>query len=587
MQSCPTEAEICAAIADAETHEASSYASVFSAKSSHSDDGWALLKSIFGLHERLDDPAQPFRPMMTTSDGRRSFLPEDLTDEQLDWLRQLETGINDSEFCARLADILWLCARDGKLAARAVSYYLEAAHNLEDLEHWTESVKRYTRAYRLSTQLGRKSPLRAKVLDFLKGRLRTVKGDDPRWWSLKLMTLLYEAREGDHAELIGYAETAAQKAAVASEFRRQRDYLEFITKLHHRDQNPDAAEEVNVAIARSHKEEAEAAEATGGGMKAHHHWEYAVRAYRERPSLRDEVPELKNRLAEAGRDMLEMMQSHSHSTDISDIIAAIRKEFCDQNTDAALYKFVNFGLTKYADVKAEAEESKGTFLASMFDSRVFDYEGRTVANVPGALTSGDPGYEERIEFDIQRSMTMRRDFAVQAQIMCAFRVLTDEHSFDAEYLSSIITDSSFIPDGRLEHFCEGLTLGFNRKFSHAAHILVPQFEAGLREVASRLGLSARNLNASGVEDAWGLDRLLTEQTIVSHLGDDLVFELRSLLIEDFGPKFRHNLCHGLIPPQVLGGADAIYAWWLFLRLCVFPTPGFHAFSREGAASVAS
>jgi hypothetical protein len=575
--------EISAAIAEAEAQEAGSYAAVFSAKSSHLDDGWALLASIFSLHERLSDTDQPFRPMRTMSDGRRSFLPKDLADDQLIWLRELEAEINDPEFCARLSDIIWLCARDGKLAARAVSYYLQAAFALEDLEHWTVSVDRYTRAYRLATQLGRKSPLRAKVLDFLKSRLRTVKGDDPRWWSLKLMTLLYEAREDDHAELIGYAETAAHKAAAASEFRRQRDYLEFIAKLHHRYQNADAEEDVRVAIARSYKKEAEAADATGGGMKAHHHWECAVRAYRERPSLRGEVQELKSRLAAAGRDMLETMQSHSHSTDISDIIAAIRKEFCGLDTDAALYKFVSFGLTKNADIKAKAEESKGTFLASMFNSRVLDYEGRTVANVPGALSSDDPGYEERIKFDIQSSMTIRRDFAVQAQIICAFRILTDEHSFDAEYLSSIVKDSSFIPDGRLEHFCEGLTLGFNQNFSHAAHILVPQFEAGLREIASKLGLSGRNLSSSGVEDAWGLDRLLTEQTVVSHLGDDLVFELKSLLIEEFGPKFRHNLCHGLIPLQALNGADSIYAWWLFLRLCVFPTPGYHAFLREGIA----
>lgn len=79
--------------------------------------------------------------------------------------------------------------------------------------------------------------------------------------------------------------------------------------------------------------------------------------------------------------------------------------------------------------------------------------------------------------------------------------------------------------------------------------------------------------------------MLSEDAIVSKLGNALTFALRSLLIEQFGPKFRHNLSHGLIPPSALNGEDALYAWWLFLRLCVWPTSGFHAFLAEGKEMV--
>ena len=138
----------------------------------------------------------------------------------------------------------------------------------------------------------------------------------------------------------------------------------------------------------------------------------------------------------------------------------------------------------------------------------------------------------------------------------------------------------FIPEGRMEFYCNALVSGFDWDFPVAIHMLVPQFEAGLRQIAMHLGVIPRSLPASGTENSWGLERLLSDAVIRAEIGESLAFEIGSLLIDNFGSKIRHNLAHGLLSPEALCGPDAIYAWWLFLHLCIVPTAGFHAYLSE-------
>lgn len=181
------------------------------------------------------------------------------------------------------------------------------------------------------------------------------------------------------------------------------------------------------------------------------------------------------------------------SFDFGDLVNLLKEDFQGEPPDVALYKMVNFTLSNPDELRQEAEEAKHQFFSSMFESRFFDYEGRTVAIAPGALTPDDVGYEERIKSDVQRNAGFRRDFAVSAQISNALRIVTSEHTIGAQFLTEHIVDSAFIPEGRLEHYVEGLVNGFNWQFTPAVLFLVPQFEAGLRNIAEQPGLTPRTL----------------------------------------------------------------------------------------------
>ncbi len=51
------------------------------------------------------------------------------------------------------------------------------------------------------------------------------------------------------------------------------------------------------------------------------------------------------------------------------------------------------------------------------------------------------------------------------------------------------------------------------------------------------------------------------------LGEDIVFDLRGLLVERFGSNLRNEGAHGLMDYEEFLAPQAIYLWWLALKLC--------------------
>ena len=555
--------------------EAIYYSFIFNKREPDDSTDWDLLNKIFGLHETLDNPSEPFKPMMV-SGNRRSFLPKDMTPQELDILSGPLQQVVDHEFSARINDVLWLTRRDHSAARRAVTAYVASARRLEDTEHWPPSAKRYTRAFRLARQIDRRGMLPKEIAATIVERVRHYGGNDPRWLTHHLLNLLYEAREGEPLELAAIAQTAANLAEQSLNWGTQRDYLEIVAKFLLRAQDAKGAEAARVLSARSFIAEAENADAKGGGLLSHHHWEAALKAARERTSLRSEVPALRGRVAQAGRQTLTMMQSHSFGVDISDLINITKDRIRDRPLDEALFEFVSFALIDPKALREAATTQQDGVISSLFASRFFDYEGRVVAVAPSAFFPTDPGYETKVQAEMQRDAIFRRSLFARSQISSGLQVLNNEHVYDEHTLSDLLNDTPLVTGDRMPILLRGLAAGFQWDFTLAVHLLIPQMEAGLRYIAEQNGITPRNMSAAGIEEAWGFDRLLTAEGVAPILGENFTFELRSLLI---GPKLRHNIAHGLVPAAVLEGTDALYAWWLALRLSLIPCAKFQAYQQ--------
>jgi hypothetical protein len=75
----------------------------------------------------------------------------------------------------------------------------------------------------------------------------------------------------------------------------------------------------------------------------------------------------------------------------------------------------------------------------------------------------------------------------------------------------------------------------------------------------------------GTQSVSLLKRILTHPDLARVLGEDLLFDLQGLLIMQEATNLRNVLSHGLLADREVG-LDAIYAWWLCLRICVMLTP---------------
>jgi hypothetical protein len=98
------------------------------------------------------------------------------------------------------------------------------------------------------------------------------------------------------------------------------------------------------------------------------------------------------------------------------------------------------------------------------------------------------------------------------------------------------------------------------------HLLVPQIENSIRYVLNQNGVITTTLR-NGIQKEKDINDLLPSEEVKDVLGEDLVFDLRGILIERFGHNLRNESAHGLMPEAAFYDASSVYLWWLLLHIC--------------------
>jgi len=547
-------------------------------RSGDADDGWNLLGQIFDFHFKPHNPTEPFGPM-AIMEGKRSMIPDDLTDDQLEALKNTLDGIEVSEYRARVADTLWLRRHDPDAARIAVDAYLESATLLEDPHHWTASMERYERAVRLARQIEPKGDLPQKILAHLETRVRHYDGNDPLYFTCKALELLEEFRFGDFPALAEIAGRVAGQARTDGDFRRARSHYNIQAKLYRRAKTTVAAETAQVSSAECFIEEAEAREAEGSFMAAHHFWQDAINACRDRPSMRQRIPELQKRLSIAGEKMRDEMQSFSQEVDIREYVEAATNAVTGLSWDDAFFTLVTCSpLISFEELrKISVKQIEDHPLQAIMAVDIFDATGRKVGVRPSAVTDDPEQYETAITGFMEQNANFQRGLAVHGWLVPTIQKILEEHEVNEHAIEIVIGDSAFIPEDRKPLFIKAFVCGFQWDFSTALHILVPQIENGIRKALGQAGITPVNIDADGIEEVWGYERILNHDETKKIFGQDFVFELKSLLVERLGQNMRNLLAHGLLSPDSLNNETAFYLWWVLLRLTAFPTVSMKEF----------
>jgi hypothetical protein len=81
-----------------------------------------LIRTILSYHMKPNNAQNPFDAFLIL-EGRRSSIPEDLSDEEIQKLIDAYQNISDHELKARVADVLWLKKREIKYAHDSITSY--------------------------------------------------------------------------------------------------------------------------------------------------------------------------------------------------------------------------------------------------------------------------------------------------------------------------------------------------------------------------------------------------------------------------------------------------------------------------------
>lgn len=522
------------------------------------------------------DKAAPFQPLYVLSDGNRGCLPEDLTHAQVDLLAQLAGTVNNPLLRARLADLAWMKDRRKGIAFPRMAIDAYRTHSI-DADTWHLSGEPvWHRALQLAIMLGTGAETRtADIEAALIGafdRALDAGTFEPMFYVRPLYAekrgLVQAPRIAAELERIGRDRLANGHSSDAEGF------FDEAEKWYERARLPDKQAEMLVLIGSSL---AAQAEAHPSAIARQEFITRAIKAYRDVPSryraargIEDTIAELRDKLATAGRLLLEEMQVvRGPTVDLTEFAQQAVERVQGKTPLAALLAFCT--LHPLPDRQAMYDEAQALIAQSLvgrlFGGVTFSGDGRAVSRRAGA-DSGEAAEAAQIAAHATKACCEIAAMTAHGMIRPALDAMRLESfltPFDFVYLAC---NAGFVPRDRVDVVAKGLYAGYCGDYVQAIHILVPQFEHMVRIALQDAGALTTTHDTDGLDMEAGLSTLVQRPQMATVFGENLTFTIRSILCEQEGPNLRNAVAHGMADSDLCEGMHGIYAWWLILRQVV-------------------
>lgn len=206
-------------------------------------------------------------------------------------------------------------------------------------------------------------------------------------------------------------------------------------------------------------------------------------------------------------------------------------------------------------------------LDSMIGITLQDAEGRPLAKI-GSV-------EADLEGRVIHQMTKHLDFD-RPWLHMALADLFEQRHIGVDDLVKYIFQSPCFSPSRSAMITAGLTAYLSNEHVVTAHVLVPQIEAALREIARGLGGGLYKQGRHGGLQLRNLDELLRLDTVVETLDERVVRYLQVLFTDPRGWNLRNSVCHGLMTAQNFGPAITdriLHAMLVLAQLRAEPASG--------------
>lgn len=532
-----------------------------------------LLWGVFSMYFQFDK-AQPFGPLMLGPQGR-TLMPEDLTDEELTQLEETLDTTDNPIFVARVCDIIWIRKRNHLYAQKAIKAYLQSVD--EDTEEiWVPRSEWLKRATQIAMELGEKAKERQvvkdKILSLFEDSRKTCFNTKQDYWPSSLLELLIENKLADNwEELAGKVIEIAKGFPISPGCDAPRKYYEHAAVCYNYANKPEKAKEAKLAIAKHWEDEAMAFKTPQGcdGLNLAHRIEQAIHAYREAGDKK-RAEELVHELKEANKLSIGQMKViKSPSIDAGPLIKIADDLMQDKRgieaieAFAALHRPIN-----YDHEKASAEKIlKEHPLQGIIGSHIIAEEGNVTAKIPGMTED----YEGSLKAQIIKGYNLGQSLSACTTIKRGVELFIHSNESWKDAVKELVGKSIFAPKDRTDIFERALIAGFDGDYLTFTHLMIPQLENSIRMIFGLNRLKTTSVSSSGVQEERDLNQLLNDQNAETIFGKDLVWEMRSLLIEKYGPNLRNRVCHGLINSSDVNSSSSLFLLWLSVCLLVCVT----------------
>lgn len=514
---------------------------------------------------------------------KRSAVPEDLVQSDLDALTGIIDEIKDPEFRARVADVLWVSRNDYKAAQKAVEAYIESSRVLDVDDMWPPFAERLQRAMQVGAKLGWSKSFHQTAIAAVEDAIARHEASEEGRLCARLMHLLLADGVGDPKRYASLAEKLAKKVEAVPNWHFAREYWQLKAGWEARSGKSDDARVAHLKIANTYVKLAESftTAAQPSFLSASHWMAKAVHTLREAKADRADIENAHRQLLEyQQRSMSEMQrlqirvesgsELESNLEKAAKAAAAYVKGQCFE--DAILRLAFVADPTRHDELKKRIEDPNSGGVYTQIYGSTTVRPGGQISDTKPPLASNDP--KERAEAVLKEMYSQARtiDWQVRVRVLIdpARQQIVAEHPARPVDLLFLVQDNPFVPRGREGLFLRGLHAGLHGDLVLALHLLLPQIENSFREIFTARGIITSKLESDDSQDERDLRWMLTHAEMAKIFEDGMAFDLRGLLVERFGLNLRNNIAHGLLPESQMITPGALYAWWLTLRLCCFP-----------------
>jgi hypothetical protein len=544
---------------------------------------FSMLAAVMGMYPKAQEPNEPFGPMVTWADGRRTATPADFRGEPVDILAQMADRAGHPVLRARLADVCWLLDRKrASLGTVAISAYVEIVKQVDggslkfafDNEHG--ALKFNARdLLRRALSIGRNkglAPTAVAATRELAADLRTRSFHQqlpiPALWfgHLDLDFGISDPGEvGSGIESLLTNLPANTDGHVVVNLWRMASRAYHLAKRdsdQHRSQSGSAEQLVRMADQQPAM--------VGASLLAE-----AIAELHGVPGKKDRRRELRHRLVDVQAGIADEISPFTIPIDLEEIVRLVREDL-QRRSSLRDKLFVFAALERSPDPTQLAENAATSIrehpLSSLFATTHHDGEGKVVHRTEGT-GFGDGQDESAIDRQITQDERIRRHVVASGKIEPARQVISTDHYLSDDVFVGLLLYSAFVPRDMVGTYGRGFVRFFQGDFTSALYILTPLLENSLRHVLKSRGHDVTNFDDAKMTQQDRTISVLFEQMrpeLDSIFGRAITTDIENVFLKKSGPYLRHSLAHGLLSDGAPFGADAIYGCWLIFHLCMVP-----------------
>lgn len=539
-----------------------------------------LLAAMTNYHFDAGHRTEPFKPRWIM-DGRRSLVPADLREEQINVIAEFAANIENPGLRARLADVAWFMQRRRhEMAEVAINAYCEAVEGVrsgdsqfahDDHSAWGVNAKEaLARAASISHATRWKLPASERLKALVSDLIRTAHGEGQSddFWRIAEVDLDHSITPP--AEVAAAAEHLAGKLGDAPEARLR--LLGLAARAHQRNRDEVNSNRCLIEVAQCHIQKSELADSP---MVEAAFLQTAIQVLRGLPDTKDFREELSARLRAVQPRIRDEMGQFSTEIDLTKIVEHSAASVQGHSCPTAFLGLIFCDRPPAPDeIRDRVQKSAGEHpLQAIMPVQVHDLQGRVVFRSPGMGDGERPGDQLRYLMAVDRGH--HRRVVVAGAIRPIRQIISEEHPVPSDVIVELLRASPFIPDGHeyiyaraISHFLAGADV-------EAVSLLVPQLENSLRHLLALNGHDTTTADEEGVQTEASLSILLNParpwRTILEEIiPARYVHEIDLLFDFPGGPAVRNQVAHGKVPAGGFWDEDFIYAAWLVIHLAVLP-----------------